>query len=599
MTSRLIIEQEPLKVGQVRKVTSNNGEKIDSITLLLNNNVEILFVPRNDGTLDFSVSDPQFDTSNLDCSIDKEVLRDLFMAIMYLAARGQGKTYLTALFCCVRCILFPGTKIVVSSGTLKQANEVLLKIQDDFMKQSSILRSEIEKCNIGQNDASIYFKNGSWIKTRTSSENSRSARANCIVVDEFRMVDETVINTVLRKFLTSPRQPKYLQKPEYAHMQERNKEIYMSSAYFKSSWAYRKAQSYTLNFFDDTKKYFICGLPYQVSVREGLLSRSQLEDEMSEADYNELVQQMEMECLWFGDTDGSLFKFDELTARRRLRKAFPPLSFCNDKITIPKLTSTGKRILSIDVALMQSTKKKKNDASAIFINDLIQVNDTAYQSNFVYGETFEGLKTDELGMIVMKYFYEYQCTDLVLDTNGIGLGVYDFITKDQVCQENGKRYQAMTCINDKDMAERCKVRDANKVVWSVKANANFNNEICVLLRNGIQNGKINFLISEQDADSSLKETYKGYFKMSPTEQAKLKMSYVQTTFAVYELIKLDHEVKNGNIKVKEVEGMRKDRYSSIAYSYWCACQLELKLKPKTQDTQSLVSKLPIRKAKYN
>ena len=519
--------------------------------------------------------------------------------VMYLAARGQGKTYLTALFCCVRCILFPGTKIVVSSGTLKQANEVLLKIQDDFMKQSSILRSEIEKCNIGQNDASIYFKNGSWIKTRTSSENSRSARANCIVVDEFRMVDETVINTVLRKFLTSPRQPKYLQKPEYAHMQERNKEIYMSSAYFKSSWAYKKAQSYTLNFFDDTKKYFICGLPYQVSVREGLLSRSQLEDEMSEADYNELVQQMEMECLWFGDTDGSLFKFDELTARRRLRKAFPPLSFCNDKITIPKLTATGKRILSIDVALMQSTKKKKNDASAIFINDLIQVNDTAYQSNFVYGKTFEGLKTDELGMIVMKYFYEYQCTDLVLDTNGIGLGVYDFITKDQVCQENGKRYQAMTCINDKDMAERCKVRDANKVVWSVKANANFNNEICVLLRNGIQNGKINFLISEQDADSSLKETYKGYFKMSPTEQAKLKMSYVQTTFAVYELIKLDHEVKNGNIRVKEVEGMRKDRYSSIAYSYWCACQLELKLKPKTQDTQSLVSKLTIRKAKYN
>lgn len=519
--------------------------------------------------------------------------------VMYLAARGQGKTYLTALFCCVRCILFPGTKIVVSSGTLKQANEVLLKIQDDFMKQSSILRSEIEKCNIGQNDASIYFKNGSWIKTRTSSENSRSARANCIVVDEFRMVDETVINTVLRKFLTSPRQPKYLQKPEYAHMQERNKEIYMSSAYFKSSWAYRKAQSYTLNFFDDTKKYFICGLPYQVSVREGLLSRSQLEDEMSEADYNELVQQMEMECLWFGDTDGSLFKFDELTARRRLRKAFPPLSFCNDKITIPKLTATGKRILSIDVALMQSTKKKKNDASAIFINDLIQVNDTAYQSNFVYGETFEGLKTDELGMIVMKYFYEYQCTDLVLDTNGIGFGVYDFITKDQICQENGKRYQAMTCINDKDMAERCKVRDANKVVWSVKANANFNNEICVLLRNGIQNGKINFLIPEQDADSSLKETYKGYFKMSPTEQAKLKMSYVQTTFAVYELIKLDHEVKNGNIRVKEVEGMRKDRYSSIAYSYWCACQLELKLKPKTQNTQSLINRLPIRQPSHN
>ena len=43
--------------------------------------------------------------------------------------------------------------------------------------------------------------------------------------------------------------------------------------------------------------------------------------------------------------------------------------------------------------------------------------------------------------------------------------------------------------------------------------------------------------------------------------------------------------------------MRKDRYSSIAYSYWCACQLELKLKPKTQNTQNLVDRLPIRQGK--
>lgn len=522
-----------------------------------------------------------------------------FNFTMYLAARGQGKTYLTALFCCVRCILFPGTKIIVSSGTLKQANEVLLKIQDDFMKQSSILRSEISKCNIGQNDASIYFKNGSWIKTRTSSENSRSARANVIIVDEFRMVDETVLNTVLRKFLTSPRQPRYLRKPEYKHLQERNKEIYMSSAYFKSSWAYKKAQSYTLSFFDDKKKYFIVGLPYQISIKEGLLSREQVEDEMSEADYNELVQQMEMECLWFGDTDGSLFKFDELTSRRKIKNAYLPLSNYSDKNPVPKLQTTEKRILSIDVALMASTKKKKNDAAAIMLNDLIQVSDTSYQSNFVYAETFEGLKTDELGLIVMRYFYGYNCTDLVLDTNGVGLGVYDFITKDQRDPETGKVYKAMTCINDKDMAIRCNVRDANKVVWSVKATAAFNNEICVLLRNGIQNGKVNLLISEQEADSVLKDSYKGYLKLTPTEQVKLKMSYLQTTLTIYELIKLDHEVKNGNIKVMEASGMRKDRYSSMAYSFWCASQLELKLKPKVMSTQSLVDKLPIRKARYN
>ena len=516
---------------------------------------------------------------------------------MYLAARGQGKTYLTALFCVVRCILYPGTKIVVSSGTLKQANEVLLKIQDDFMKQSAILRTEIEKCNIGQNDASIYFKNGSWIKTRTSSQNSRSARANCIVVDEFRMVDLDVINTVLRKFLTSPRHPNYLNKPEYSHLAERNKEIYMSSAWLKSHWSWEKAQAYTLAFFDDKKKYFICGLPYQISVLENLLSAEQIMDEMTENDFNLLSFQMEMECLWFGDTDGSLFKYDELDKRRKIKSIFFPLNFYNDRITIPKTNATEERILSVDVALMASSKKKKNDASAIFINNAIQIDDTTYNANIVYGESFEGLTTDELGIIVMRYFYKYKCTQLVLDTNGIGLGVYDFICKDQYDSETGETYKALTCCNDLDMASRCKIKDAKKVVWSVKATSAFNNEICVLLRNGIQNGKINLPVGEQNSDDILKELYKGYSKLSTLEQSKLKMAYLQTTMAIFELIKLDHEVKNGQIKVKEVSGMRKDRYSSIAYNYWCMCQLELKLKPKKNSSTNYDQIFKIRQPK--
>ena len=78
MASRLVIEQEQLKVGQVKKVTSSNGDKIESITLMLNNNVEAMFVPKEDGTLDFN---PKFDTSNLDCSISEDVLRDFFLAI--------------------------------------------------------------------------------------------------------------------------------------------------------------------------------------------------------------------------------------------------------------------------------------------------------------------------------------------------------------------------------------------------------------------------------------------------------------------------------------------------------------------------------------
>lgn len=337
---------------------------------------------------------------------------------MFIAARGMSKTWLTSLFCAVRCILYPGTKIVVCSGTLKQANGVLLKIQDELMRLSPNLCNEIERCNVGQNDAVIMFKNGSWIITRTSSDGARGARANCCVIDEFRLVDESTINLVIRRFLANPRQPNYLNKPEYAHLQERNKEIYMSSAYFKSSYAWGKLKSYFANFFDDTKKYFVCGLNYMLSIKEGLLSKEQVMDEMSEQDFNQLAFTMEMDCMWIGDDENSLFKFDDIDKLRKIKNGYLPLKFYDDKIKVPPLQQTEKRILSVDVALMGSTKKKRNDAAALYINSAIQADDTSYHSNIIYGETFEGLTTDELGIIVMRYFYGYKCTDLVLDTNG-------------------------------------------------------------------------------------------------------------------------------------------------------------------------------------
>jgi hypothetical protein len=211
---------------------------------------------------------------------------------MYLAARGQGKTYLTALFCVVRCILFPQTKICIASATRPQANEVLLKITDDFMKNhgwgSDNLRREVTNASVGINNAVIEFANGSWIRVVTASDSGRGARANILVCDEFRMVDLDTINTVLRRFLTAPRQPEYLNNPKYAHLSERNKEIYMSSCWYKSHWSYDKAKAYVVNLLDDTKKYFICGLPYQISIKENLLSKGQIQDEMSETDFDAL-----------------------------------------------------------------------------------------------------------------------------------------------------------------------------------------------------------------------------------------------------------------------------------------------------------------------
>lgn len=343
----------------------------------------------------------------------------------------------------------------------------------------------------------------------------------------------------------------------------------------KSHWSFDKAKAYVVNLLDETKKYFICSLPYQISILEGLLLREQIEDEMSESDFDATKFSMEMESLFFGDTDGAFFTFDDISQCRKLKMAVYPTSLTGTSrnLKIPDLVPDERRILSVDVALMAS-KKQNNDASAIIINSAMPKNNDTYIAHPIYMENHEGLNTDELALVVRRLFDMYKCTDLAIDTNGVGLGVFDKLIQDIVDPATGEVYRALSCCNDKAMAERCKVDNAPKVIWSIKASASFNNEICILLRSGFQNGKINLLVSEFEAEEVLKDKIKGYSKMPAYEQLQYKLPYIQTTLLVYELINLEYEVKGTNVKITEKSGMRKDRYSSLAYNFWVQCQLE-------------------------
>ena len=54
-------------------------------------------------------------------------------AFCMIASRGLGKSFLIAIYCCVRCVLYPGTKICIASGTRGQAANVLEKIRTEIM----------------------------------------------------------------------------------------------------------------------------------------------------------------------------------------------------------------------------------------------------------------------------------------------------------------------------------------------------------------------------------------------------------------------------------------------------------------------------------
>lgn len=509
-------------------------------------------------------------------------------AFCMIASRGIGKSFLIAIYCCVRAVLYPGSKIVIASGTRGQAANVLEKIKTEILPKSPELRKELVggDINISTNVAIAMFRNTSFIKVVTSGESARGNRANVLILDEFRLIDKDTIDTILTKFLNTSRQPGYLRKPEYKHLKdrERNRQVYLSSAFFQDHWSYRKVQSFVKNMEHPDRQWFICSFPYQLAIKEGLANPDDIADQMMEEDFSEIKWSMEMLAEFFGDTEGSFFSYDNVAKNRRIMYPMLPSYLSNKirndpKIHIPPKQQGEKRILSCDVALM-ATKKHKNDAAAIFINQLIPTKTNRYINNIVYGETHEGQRTEELSLMVRKLYEEYECDYIVLDCKNSGLGVYDCISGDMVDPDTGEVYPALSCYNSPEMAARCTNRNADKVVWAINGAPKFNSECAVLLREGFKSGKIRLLDTEYDGEKAMM-AIKGFSELPLSERTRLIMPYVNITLLVNELTNLLHDDSGGVVRVYEKSGMRKDRYSSLSYNYWVSCQLETSFRKKT------------------
>ncbi len=516
------------------------------------------------------------DYLNLDLKLFQKILLYCmfhFYFFMFIAARGLSKTWLTSVFCVCKACLYPKCRIVIASGNLKQATQIIQYI-DEMRKESECLLRSISYLSDNTNNAKVEFWNGSSIIVVASNSGARSKRANCLIVDEFILVDKNTITTVLRKFKANPRQPKYLSKPEYAHLTERNQEIYLSSAGMKWHWSYEKFKSF-FNSMMSGKKYFVCDLPYQLTIKEGLRMKEEVLDEMQEDDFDPILWEMEMEGIWLGENEKSYFKFDDLEPNRKLPLPIYPKDYydiikdSNFKY-IPKL-SNEIRIVSNDISIMAG---KQNDNSVYSILRLIPQN-KSYIREVIYMETMEGGHSTVQALRIRQLYEIYECDYIVLDTSGVGSGIYDNLCQNLYDKDLQKEYTAFSCINDEEMAKRCLVDGAEKRIYSVKAYAQFNSDCAIAFKDALKKGKIKFLINEKDGRDIL-SSFKGYNKLPHEVQLKLQLPYLNSTLLITEMVNLEADINHdtGLVKLKEPKTGRKDRWSSVSYGNYFASLLE-------------------------
>lgn len=506
--------------------------------------------------------------------------------LMTIASRGMGKSMIVAAFLCAYCTLYPGTKVCIAAGQRGQSINVLLKIVEEFMPQSPNLRNEILKTNTSPSEGYIYWKNGSVIKVVTARDSARSARAHIIIMDEFRLIDKSVVDKVLRKFKAGQRRPNFYNKPEYddkveankiKYPKEPNKEIYLSSAYYKYHWSWAKFKAFFKSMIKG-ESYMVFGFPYQLPVAEGYYPEEQIREEMQEDDFDSIAWSMEMDSLFWGSSEKAFFNFDYIDRVRRISKALYPKPYyalLND----PKYKYEPKRngeirLLAMDIATQGGAK---NDATCFVVMQLIPTLSNQYIRNVVYLTTLDGGHTFDQALTARRLFDDFDCDYIIVDTNGVGVGVFDNLVIDQVDDERNIVYPAWSCINDEKMAERCKEPEAEELIYSIKATAQFNSDAAVYLRDCIQRGKVRLLINEIEANEQLNKS-KQYQSLLVDDQVMFQEPYYQTTAMIQEMVNLDYTTVNGKIKVVEASGMRKDRYSAISYANYIATELERDIK---------------------
>lgn len=325
------------------------------------------------------------------------------------------KTFLIAIYCVARCILYPGTKIVVASGSRKQANGVLEKIMSgEIYGVSPNLSREIKESRITSQESYIRFYNRSSIEVVASNDFARGRRSNILIVDEFRLVDRETIRDILQPFNAVPRQPKYLSNPKYAdsydELVESNKEIYMSSAWYKSSWSYEFFNTFVSAFLT-REDYFVCALPYQLAILEGIADKRDIENKMQEEGFSIPRFKMERECLFLGADEEAFFLYEDLDKIRTLELPIYTQDIYamidDKKVKYPMKKHGEIRILTVDVALMGG---KNNDNTAVFVLQLELIGNDKYKQykrNVVYGETYEGGHTKFQSMQIRRLFNEF------------------------------------------------------------------------------------------------------------------------------------------------------------------------------------------------
>lgn len=358
--------------------------------------------------------------------------------VCIIASRAAAKSYIIAIYACCRCILYPGSQVVLCSGTKGQSKLIVSeKIQKELMSKSKMLKKEIRKIKDNQNEVIVFFRNSSTITVVPASENGRGYRSTCIIREEFRQIDKNIEDSILAPFQII-RRPPYKSNPSFyekiPELQEESVDVYISSSWFDDGhWMWGIADQAYDGMINGDDMYMLA-FDESITLKHKIKSFTYMRNEKKKQD--PLTWAIEFLNTRVKENTSAYFSYSMLHRNQRCKKPFYPRKNVDVRTNKKNPYSISKqpgeiRIVSCDMAFVED---KHNDNSIFscmrFLPEYQTFNranengevslSNGYRRIVPYMEAIQGGDTIKQSIRIRQLYEDFEADFIVLDLRNAG-----------------------------------------------------------------------------------------------------------------------------------------------------------------------------------
>lgn len=483
--------------------------------------------------------------------------------------RGYSKSFLAVLSLMVRCILYPGAKLFTSAGGKSQAAGILKEKVDEICKMVPAFEREIDRRpgkTIQTKDKCVFtFKNGSYFDNVAANEKSRGGRRHAGVLEECVGIDGKILQEVLIPMMSISR--RCLDGTTQKNESLNKGQLYITTAGYKNSFPYNKLIQTLVKMVVEPGSAFVIGGTYKIPVLTGQYEKTFVQDQKRDETFNEAAFGREYESKWSGSVEDAFFNGDAFDRSRILQK--------------PEYEHSGRSSAQSFYVLSCDVGRKGCDSVVCVFKVTPQSMGGAFKS-LVNIYTFSDEHFEDQAIKLKRLFYKYKARRLVIDGNGLGIGLIDYMIKSQNDPLTGDTYPDFGVYNDDEgyyKKYRTNITE-QEALYIVKANAPINTEAHANVQAQLQAGKLKFLIDDRTAKAKLLETKVGQ-NMKPEERTNYLKPFVLTSILKEEMSNLREENEGVNIILKQAnKSIKKDKFSALEYGLYYIKKEEDKKKKK-------------------